>query len=144
MFNISNEYNLDICQPSFDDTGQISHIITKHLPNVLLTYVNFIENGVALFNKKSLINFMNYYSEELIGWGIDYLYIWCNGTDKKQNYAIIHKIKCLNPNKEQKGVAVRELSLIKNCDKRQQIWEKFAERIGCPKYIKVETYQVIN
>ena len=42
MFNLSREYNLDICAPSFTHESKISHEVTKHRPNIFLSYTNFV------------------------------------------------------------------------------------------------------
>ena len=39
MFEISEQYNLDICGPSFTRDSKLSHAITIHKPNILLTCV---------------------------------------------------------------------------------------------------------
>ena len=49
MFDISTEYNLQICGPSFTHKSKISHRITMHKPNTILTYTNFVEVNVPLF-----------------------------------------------------------------------------------------------
>ena len=69
MFEISNNYNLDICGPSFEATKSIiSRPITKHKTSTLLTYTNFVEVNVPLFNKKSMHNLMRKIDYTLIGW----------------------------------------------------------------------------
>ena len=40
---------------------------------------------------------MDVYDEKLIGWGIDYLYIWINGLEEKNSFGIIHNISVINP-----------------------------------------------
>ena len=129
MFKISRKYNLDICGPSFSNEGKISwNRINEHKPNLLLEYTNFVENNTALFSNKSLEKLMKVIDYTLIGWGIDYLYIQCNGLQKKKSYATIHKIKCINPKNENKKEKKRELEKIKNCNIREQIWNNFAKK----------------
>jgi hypothetical protein len=131
MFKISKQYNLDICGPSFLPESKISWKITTHKPNVILTYTNFVEVNVPLFSKTALDKFMNVLDYSLIGWGIDFLYIWVNGRDKKNAYAIIHSIHCINPRDNKKN-SKRELNLIKDSEIRHTLWEKFAKKINCP------------
>jgi hypothetical protein len=132
MFKISIEYNLDICQPSFSSNGKISWNITKHKEDTLLTYTNFIEVNTPLFNRNALDNLMKVLDYSLIGWGIDYLYIWANGINKEKSYANIHKITCINPNDENKKIKKYELQLIKNYETREDKWNDYANKIGCP------------
>ena len=62
MFKISKEYGLWICAPSYSDKGKISWSHTKHKPNTLLRYTNFIEVGTGLFNKQALTKLKVYTS----------------------------------------------------------------------------------
>ena len=143
MFKISKEYNLDICGPSFIHPSKISHWVTQRQPFRLLTYTNFVEVNVPLFNKKALLNLMQWLTDDLIGWGIDCLYMWANGIDKKMSYAIIHKISCINPPEILKKIKKedRELFNIPKAKYRAQIWNTYAEKINCPKYIYCKEYK---
>ena len=127
MFKISRQYNLDICAPSFSRKGKISHIITLHKPHILLSYTNFVEVNALLYNKNSINKLMEKLDYSLVGWGIDYLSIICNGIDKKKSYAIIHKIVCVNPFDKKKNNG-RELNKVTNFNKRALIWDQFAKK----------------
>jgi hypothetical protein len=129
LFDISKKYNLSICQPAFKPESKISHPITKVQPGNILRYTNFIEVNTPVFSKEALIKFMKYYDDILIGWGIDYLYIWANGVNEKNKYAIIDSITCINPYDDVKG-GTRELNKIKNHDTRAQIWYEYSKKIG--------------
>lgn len=131
MFQISQQYNLDICAPSFSKDSKISHYVTRHKPNILLTYTNFVEVNTPLFNRKALDNLMKKLNYDLIGWGIDYLFIICNGISNRRSYAIIHKIICKNPKDNTKKNG-RELNKIKNFNKRGYIWKQFAKKNNLP------------
>jgi len=139
MFEIADMYKLDICGPSFLPSGKISWSVTKHKPDVLLTYTNFVENNVPCFNKKTLMKFMTIYHESLIGCGIDYLYIFVNGIDQKRKYAIIHSITCINPTTESKG-GTRELTLIEGSSNEDNIWNNFARNNNYPISFKMIEY----
>lgn len=132
MFDISCEYNLQICAPSFSKYGKISHSETKHKKGVLLTYTNFIEVNVPLFTRDALSKFMDSYDTILIGYGIDFYYIWCNGKDEKKSYAVIHSVKCVNPHESAKKDNVRELERLPTFESRQSIWENYAKKKGIP------------
>jgi len=143
MFNISREYNLEICGPSFSKESKISMPITRHTPNILLSYTNFVEVNTPLFTRTALDKLMEKLDYRLIGWGIDFLYIICNGKEKKESYAIVHKIVCENPKDINKKEGKRELQKISNCDKRRQIWEEFAEKNKMPKRLPINVYKSI-
>ncbi len=131
MFDVSKKYNLDICGPTFKKAPEckISHEITVTKNKNQIRYTNFVEVNVPLFNKKALDKLMKYYDPILIGWGIDFLYIWANGVDKKQNYALIDNITCINPQDESKD-GKRELYNLKNADKRAETFMKYAKKLG--------------
>jgi hypothetical protein len=143
MFKISKEYGLWICAPSYSVEGKISWPHTKHEPYTLLRYTNFIEVGTGLFNKHALTNSMKYYDPVLIGWGIDFLFMWANGehTDK---YAIIDKIECINPPDNKKNNN-REMNYVKHFSNEAQIWEEFRKRNSIPKLLNAgKIYKTIK
>lgn len=100
MFEISKKHDLWICQPSFDSSNNnaiINHQITKSEYNCILRYVNFVEVNTMLFNNYAISQLMSVYDNSLVGWGIDWLAIWCLGKDVNNKYAIIDCIKTINP-----------------------------------------------
>lgn len=126
MFELSKQFNLKICQPSFDSTfGKVSWMHTKHNPELKLKFTNFIEVNSPLYNKESFVKLMEKYDPKLIGWGVDYLSIWVNGIDLKKSYAIIHEIKCINPKDNYKNENNRELKKVDNYDNLEQVWLDF-------------------
>lgn len=129
MFKISKKYDFWICGPTFKNVNEckISHNITISKPENLFRYTNFVEVNVPLFNKHALDKLMNYYDPILIGWGIDFLYIWCCGYEHKDKYALVDKITCINPHDNKKS-GTRELNQIKNVHSRQKIWEDFKKK----------------
>jgi hypothetical protein len=134
MFAVSKKYDLWLCGPTFKDDGRgkISHQITKQIPNNFLRYCNFVEVNVPLFNKYGLTQLMKYYDPILIGWGIDYLYIWALTYNKSINeynrkIALVDAVTCINPNDNKKN-GRRELNNIPNVDKRANIWETFKKK----------------
>jgi len=143
MFEIAKKYDLSICAPSFLKSSKISHAITKQKGNTILTYTNFVEVNTPLFNKKSLQNLMIFLDYSLIGFGIDYLYIWANDINKENDYAIIHSIGCANPLEVFKKDKVRELTLINSWSNRSQFWRTYANKIGCPTSFKLKEYKSI-
>ena len=129
MFHLSQKYNFWICGPTFKNVKEckLSHHITISKPNTLFRYTNFIEVNVPLFNRYALDMLMKHFDPILIGWGIDFLYIWACGNDKKDKYALIDKVTCINPHDNKKNNK-RELNNIKNVHNRKEIWEKFKKK----------------
>ena len=142
MFKLSRKYNLDICGPSFSTNGCISHGITKHKPDTILTYTNFVEVNTPVFSKYAINKFMEYYDPILIGWGIDYLYIWALGKNIKDKYAIIDNIKCTNPQDENKQNKNREHTNISNHDKEIEYWYKIKEKYNISDFV-LQNYKTI-
>ena len=141
MFSVSREYNLSICGPSFSKDSKISFQITKHNPKLKMAYTNFVEVNTPLFDKQSLQNTMKCINSKLIGWGIDYLYIWANGLQETTKYAIVHSVSCCNPPIRKNGQ--RELNLLKDVEKRSEIWKAYAKEIGCPHTIVPVEYKTL-
>ena len=129
MFELSRQYDLDICQPSFAiaDNSKISHKITEQAPGRILTYTNMIEVNTPLFKKDALDKFMKVYDPILIGWGIDLFYIQALGIREKA-YAVIHIVSCINPKSFTKHIDRFELSLITNYSRRGDVWREFAKK----------------
>lgn len=144
MFDLSRKYNLKICSPALLPGSKISHKITIKKNNRILTYTNFVEVSFPMFSRDALTKFIPLLSYDLIGWGIDFLYIWCNGLDDDNSYAIIHDVGCINPREHVKKYVKRELSLIKNWIIRDKIWQEYATKIGCPTFYKLVEYQSIE
>uniref|UniRef100_A0A6C0KXL3 Glycosyltransferase n=1 Tax=viral metagenome TaxID=1070528 RepID=A0A6C0KXL3_9ZZZZ len=142
MFRIANKYNLAICQPSFKKGSIVSHGITRHKPQIFLQYTNFVEVNTPLFSRAALDKAMTKYSPNLIGWGIDFLYIWANGFSETA-YAVIHGVQCINPRAQEKG-GRRELYLIPLHSTRRVVWEAYADSIGCPKSFPIRCYKYIK
>ena len=143
MFSISKQYKLDICAPSFGQDSKISHEITIHRPKKLLTYTNFVEVNTQLFSKIALQKLMKKLDYSLIGWGIDFLSIYCNGIDKQKSYAIVHKIVCKNPKDNEKKNKRRELENIPECNNRRKLWEIFARKHKLKPFFMLKTYTSI-
>ena len=151
LFKISKKYNLWICQPAFTVDSKISYpYFNKVNVNNYLRYVNYVEVGVPLFSKYALFEYMKWYDPILIGWGVDYFYIWVLGTNKTDKYAIIDSIQCINPHDNQKQNKTREHNNIKNYDKEFDYWIQIKEKYkipdleykvfsAIPKYIKIDS-----
>jgi len=143
LFIMSERFGFWICGPSFDTKSRISHRITKHCPGNLFRYTNYIEVNTPLFTKKALSNLMKMYDTSLIGWGIDHLYIWANGWDKSDRYAIIDAVQCTNPKESTKKGGKRELAKIKDWKKREKFWIDFERKHNIPK-IRRKYYKVVR
>ena len=79
----------------------------------------------------------------LFGWGIDFLYIICNGLKKKKSYAIIHKVVCKNPFEKDKKIKIREWNNIEGVNKEKINWETFAKNNKIPDNFETIVYDSI-
>lgn len=127
MFWFSSNCNLSVCGPSFDKKSKISWSVTRNQPETLLRFTNFVEVNVPLFDRKTIEKLMEVYDESLIGWGIDFLYSWLVGPEKRNSIAIIDAVICTNPKDSRKG-GKRELTNIKNWDKRANYWKTYRDK----------------
>lgn len=144
MFAISEYYKLSICGPTFKPVPEckISHPITISKNTNTMRYVSFIEVNVPLFSREALDNLMRYYDPILLGWGIDFLYIWANGNDKENSYSLIDAITCINPQDSKKSGS-RELNKIKGVHQREQEWNKFKKKHAIVQ-VKHKNYKTIQ
>jgi hypothetical protein len=115
---------LDIIQPSFiPKYSQISHQITVSQPGLFMRYTNFVEVNTPVFSKEALTKCMIVYDPILVGYGIDYLFIWLLGQNQKNKYAIIDSIRCINP-----IVQNREINKLQSFQKRIENWTNIAKK----------------
>jgi len=143
MFSIAREYELAICQPSFLPESVLSHKITLQNDTTFLRYTNFVEVNTPLFNKEALINAMKLMDVSLIEYGVDYLYIWANGMYKKNKYAVIDMVSCINPTPNQKKITNREIDYADPKNMKSKIWEDYASKIGCPELYPHTCYSFV-
>lgn len=126
LFVLRETRDLDILQPSY--CGQhslISHKITKQIPGAILHYTNFIEVTAPLFSKEALHKCMTIYDLQLYGYGIDLLFMWHLGTDKRDKYAVIDQIPCINP-----PTRPRKIDQLQPLPIRRKIWFGIQKRLG--------------
>ena len=140
LFLVSEEYDVSISQPAFADNrlSAISHAITKQMPRSKLRFTNFVELNTMCFSKDALELCMNVYDDSLVGYGLDYLFLWSlHQRPEKHTFAIIDSISCINPVKE-----VREIDQLQSHQARKECWLKVRDKLGIVEW-KHETYKQI-
>jgi hypothetical protein len=123
LFNIHETLDLWLLQPAFKfGEGKLSHPITEQQTKTSkgLRFVNFIEVTAMMFDKGSLEKCMTIYDPILVGFGIDWLFLWHLGYVYRNKYAIIDDIPCINPVEED---ARREINILQPLKERQKCWE---------------------
>lgn len=124
LFEILDQYQAWVLQPSFTVPGRISHSITRASRHTM-RFVNFIEVTCMFMSNWALKQCMKVYDPVLIGWGIDYLFIQTLGKEHQDKFIIVDQISVCNPIK-----SVRELSLVEGYEQREQRWKTFAALHG--------------
>lgn len=124
LFSIMKKFDLWMMQPCFSRIGKISHGVTRRLfiSNLFMSYTNFVEINTSFMSKYAVEKCAEIYDSRLVGWGIDYLFIWHLGKEHKRKYAVVNRIECVNPKDEQKKD--REIDKMMSMTERKAVWEK--------------------
>jgi hypothetical protein len=72
---------------------------------------------------------MEIYKYELVGYGIDYLFLNHLGVEHKDKYMIVDKISCINPCSK-----IREIDLLQDLKTRMKKWDKVKTELGISEY----------
>jgi len=132
MFEVSEHYNLKICQPSFTSQWHWWQLV-KHTPGILLSYTNFCEVTAPLFNKPALETFLEHYQPTLQEFGVDWLFMWSNNKNLETSFAVVHAVKCFNPPNSAKDNK-REINTFSTFEHRKQLWLNYARIKKIPAY----------
>jgi len=151
MFEIHEQCDLWICQPSFDVKAgsRLGWPFNAHDPNFFLRYSNFVENNSPLMLRKCLEKFFEIYNpDELDPHGTDWIYMYANGVREEENkkrFAVIDKIKCVNPkSKIIDGKEVRECLNLNSLKTQIDRWRAFGKKHNMPEYRPAALNGVIN
>jgi len=129
LFKFLKKYKLWIISPTYDRKSKISHIFTMQYKKSFLRYCNFIELGIPLFSKYAIYKFMNIYDPSLVGFGIDYLYIWALGQNIEDKYALCDQISCINPFKK-----IRSIDILQSKKDRIKNWLEIKKKFNIKTY----------
>lgn len=135
LFEILDQYDLWLLQPTYNPIGKISHPITRINPSAFLRYTNFVEVACPLFRKDKLDAFMKIYDPVLVGYGVDYWFMDVLGPDINGKVAVIDAISCINPRDFFKG-GHRKIDLLQDKPTRIKNWEIIKEQYN----IKVQKH----
>lgn len=96
LFDIANEYQLSICQPSVVALdNNVVYNITRPQHGVKLKYTKFVEVMAPMFSKDVLMMLYDDFILSESGWGLDFL--WPHKLNYPQNkIAIIDKITVIH------------------------------------------------
>jgi hypothetical protein len=138
LFNLLNELNVWILQPSFSFKSHVSHGITKQKKDSKYRYTNFIEINTPFFSNYAITECMKVYDPILVGYGIDILFMWTLGTDKEDKYVIVDYISCVNPIRIK-----REIDKLQIVSTRIENWNKIQEILRIPN-IKHKNFSIVR
>lgn len=96
MFDIFDDNNLLLSQPSYDNKSISAWDISHCDENYDLRFTNFIENGVAVISRQALevcLPSMKYIKS---GWGADFIWPMLLGFPDNK-IAVIDKVQCCHP-----------------------------------------------
>jgi hypothetical protein len=132
-FELTDELGFWVAQPALLGEGRNSHWITCFAgPHWDYRIVNFVENGLAIFRRDKLIEFLTIYDGALIGFGIDWWYGNLFQADEFGRFAIIDKIRVINPRHRDKGGG--EIERQRAWPLREADWEKVRTKYGLAEY----------
>lgn len=145
LFYIMEKENLWMLQPSFHPTkSKISHDITKQVENSYLRHVNFIEITALMIQRDKLDLCLQFYDTKLVGYGIDYLFLWVLTThetlkdkDKTNKFAIIDKITCINPN-----TPTRSINQLQKTPERIKHWNVVKRKMKITSQPKHQVFSI--
>ena len=80
-----------------------------------------------LFSKYAIEKCMQIYDTSLVGFGIDWLFIWNLGKDEKKRYEIIDNITCINPKTKN---TKREIEKLQSNEHRFLNWLIVCKKLG--------------
>lgn len=132
LFEIQKSHDLWLMQPAFSSNGKVSHPITSASSSKLVRYTNFVEVTCPLFRKDKLDSFMAQYDPTLVGWGVDFWFIYSLGKQIEGKIAVIDGIPCINPHDETKPGG-REIEKLQRKEERVRIWRAIQARHGIRK-----------
>lgn len=71
IFNLANELNADLCQPSLDRNSYFTHPITLNHHSFNYRHTNFVELMIPCFSRRMLESTLELFNLTESGWGMD-------------------------------------------------------------------------
>jgi hypothetical protein len=133
-FDIAERLGFWVAQPAMLGEGRNSHWITCFAgPSWDYRIVNYVEVGLPIFRRDKLIEFLAVYDGSLVGAGIDPWFAAFFKADEFGRFAIIDKVRVINPRYEVKGGS--EIDQLQAPHLRIAHWHHIREKYGlaqCP------------
>jgi hypothetical protein len=139
-FELTENLGFWVAQPALLPRGRNSHW-TGCFAGAQWDYriVNFVENGLAIFRRDKLMEFLAVYDGSLAGWGIDYWYGNLFRADEFGRFAVIDKVRVINPRHQERGGGEIERRI--PWQQREADWNKVRQKYGLVEYpLKIFAY----
>ncbi len=128
-FEITEKLGFWVAQPADLPEGRISHWITCTAgPSWDYRIVNFIEVRMPIFRRDKLTEFLAVYDGSLVGAGIDPWFANFFKADEFGRFAIIDKVRVINPRNQVKGGS--EIDSLQDLDTRVAAHLEIAQKYG--------------
>jgi hypothetical protein len=129
-FAIAEALDFWIAQPAHPYRGgKISHGITRSAwPLCDYRIVNFVEVTMPIFRYDKFAEFIKDYDGSLVGWGIDHWYSNLFRANDFGRFAVIDKVRVVNPLDEEKGG--REIDQLQPAALRAASWDELRRKRG--------------
>lgn len=132
-FEITETLGFWVTQPATRAEGKNGHWITCYAGTRWdYRIVNFVENGLAIFRREKLLQFLAVYDGSLAGWGIDHWYANLFRANEFGRFAVIDKVQVINPRSEMKGG--NEMNRLQPASAREADWHKVRKEQGLIEY----------
>jgi len=132
-FELTETLGFWVAQPALHLKGKMFHWITCTAGSAWdYRLVNFVEVSMPIFRRDKLIEFLAAYDGGLTGWGIDFWFMNLFNANEFARFAIIDKVRVVNPRDEDKGR--REIDRLQSEPLREADWRKVQEKYGFVEY----------
>lgn len=132
-FGITETLGFWVAQPADLPEGRNSHWITCFAgPEWDYRIVNFVEVRMPIFRREKLTEFLAVYDGSLVGAGIEWWYANFFKADEFGRFAIIDKVRVINPRYEVKGES--EIDKLQAPHLRLADWYNIREKYGLVQY----------
>jgi hypothetical protein len=132
-FDIAERLEFWVAQPAMLGEGRNSHWITCFAgPGWDYRIVNYVEVGLPIFRRDKLIEFLAVYDGSLVGAGIDPWFSAFFKADEFGRFAIIDKVRVINPRYEVKGGS--EIDQLQAPHLRIAHWHHIRAKYGLAQY----------
>jgi hypothetical protein len=132
-FELTETLGFWVAQPAVLAEGRNAHWITCFAgPQWDYRIVNFVENGLAIFRRDKLTEFLAVYDGSVTSWGIEWWYANLFKANEVGRFAIIDKVRVINPTHQSKGGG--EIERLRAAPLRAADWNTIRQKYDLVEY----------